>query len=332
MIYPVRSIAHLVLGFFTASKGAALNAADYHNQMRTAREIAQLAQMACVWEACAPKPGNVNRIHDFSDTSLDEFVLSAIAIGPAFEKAADLDVGQLILQATKDTRRLVRSNTNLGMILLLSPLVKACVRKGAANVRRRLRAVLNSLTVQDARLTYAAIRLANPGGLGRVPKADVAGRPSITLLEAMALAQDRDSVAREYVTGFSISFEIGAPALKEARSRGTDFSGAVVQAFLAILSRVPDTLIARKKGPDAARQVSDRASEVLNKGGVLTSEGRMALADFDGSLRDPSHTLNPGTTADLTAAAIFLTLLEAPEMASRQSAITAYSKREVTYD
>jgi triphosphoribosyl-dephospho-CoA synthase len=288
--------------------------------------------MACVWEACAPKPGNVNRLHDFSDTSLDDFLLSAIAIGPAFANAADLSVGRLILQATKDTRKLVRSNTNLGMVLLLSPLVKACLRKGAASLRRRLSAVLNSLTVQDARLAYAAIRLAQPGGLGRVSEADVAGQPSITLLETMALAQDRDSVAHEYVTGFSISFEIGAPALKEARSRGTDFSSAVVQAFLTILSHVPDTLIARKKGRDAACLVSDQASEVLNKGGVFTSEGRMALADFDCSLRDPNHTLNPGTTADLTAAAIFLALLKAPEMASRQSAVTAYSKREVTYD
>jgi len=278
--------------------------------MRTAREIAQLAQMTCVLEACAPKPGNVNRIHDFSDTSLDDFLLSAVAIGPAFECAAELTVGQLILQATKDTRKLVRSNTNLGMILLLAPLVKACVKRGARDLRRRVNSVLNSLTVQDARLAYAAIRIARPGGLGRVAEADIAEKPSITLLEAMALARERDSVAREYVTGFSITFEIGAPALKEAQSRGADLSSAVVQAFLTILSRVPDTLIARKKGLNTARQVSDKAGEVLNKGGVFASEGRMALADFDCALRDPNHTLNPGTTADLTAAAIFLVLQE----------------------
>jgi triphosphoribosyl-dephospho-CoA synthase len=281
--------------------------------MKKAREIAQLAQMACVWEACAPKPGNVNRIHDFSDTSLDDYLLSAIAIGPAFENAADLSVGRLILHATKDTRKLVRSNTNLGMILLLAPLVKACVRKGAASIRRKLNAVLNSLTVQDARLAYAAIRLAQPGGLGRVPEADVAGDPSTTLLEAMELAKDRDSVAREYVTGFSVSFEIGAPAMKEARSRGTDLPNAVVQAFLTILSRLPDTLIARKKGLNVARQVSGHAHEVLNKGGVLTPEGRTALAKLDHALRDPNHTLNPGATADLTTAAIFLNLLETPD-------------------
>jgi triphosphoribosyl-dephospho-CoA synthase len=65
--------------------------------MKTGREIAQLAQMACIWEACANKPGNVNRYHDFSDTSLEDFLISAVAIGPAFENAAQVGVGQTIL-------------------------------------------------------------------------------------------------------------------------------------------------------------------------------------------------------------------------------------------
>jgi triphosphoribosyl-dephospho-CoA synthase len=278
--------------------------------MKTVSEIAQLAQMACVREACAPKPGNVNRMHDFSDTSLEDFLLSAVAIGPAFENAGELSIGQLVWQAAEDTRKRVRSNTNLGMILLLAPLVKSCLLTGAANLRQRLAAILKTLTVEDARLAYAAIRLARPGGLGTVPEQDVGKEPSITLLEAMTLAQDRDSIAQEYVTGFDITFEIGTPSLKQALSRGAGFSRAVVQAFLTILGRVPDTLIARKRGLDAARQVSSRAREVLGKGGIFTAEGLSALAEFDDELRDPNHTLNPGTTADLTAAAIFVTFVE----------------------
>lgn len=279
--------------------------------MKTGRQIAQLAQMACIWEACASKPGNVNRYHDFSDTSLEDFLLSAVAIGPAFENAAQVGVGQTIWQATVDTRKWVQSNTNLGLILLLVPLAKACLTE-TENVRQSLRAVLNSLTVEDARLTYAAIRLAQPGGLGQVSQADVAEEPSITLLQAMALAQGRDAIAREYVTSFSIAFEIGLPALKGFLSRGVDFSSAIVQTFLSILSQVPDTLIARKKGLEAARQVSKWAGEVLTQGGVFTLEGRARLAEMDRALRDATHLLNPGTTADLTAAAVFLALFEAP--------------------
>lgn len=283
--------------------------------MKTGRQIAQLAQMACIWEACAPKPGNVNRHHDFSDTSLEDFLISAIAIGPAFENAGQMGVGQIIRQGTACTRQWVRSNTNLGLILLLVPLVKACMNApetaDTAQIRQSLSDVLNSLTVEDARLAYAAIRLAQPGGLGQVSHADVSEEPSVTLLEAMVLAQERDSIAREYATGFSITFETGLPSLKEALSRGADYSDAAVQTFLTILSRVPDTLIARKKGFEAARHVTQQAVEVLAEGGIFTAQGRSALAEMDRALRDATHALNPGTTADLTAAAIFLALLEA---------------------
>jgi triphosphoribosyl-dephospho-CoA synthase len=286
--------------------------------MKNAKEIAQLAQIACIREACAPKPGNVNRAHDFSDTSLDDFLLSAVAIGQAFENAAQAGIGQMVLQATVETRRWVKTNTNLGLILLLAPLVKTCsslseigragnsLKMDPVIFRRHLSIILNSLTVEDARHAYSAIRLAQPGGLGRVSDADVTDEPAITLLQAMALAQDRDAVAREYVTNYTIAFEIGLPTLKEALRQGGDFSKAIVQTFLAILKHVPDTLIARKKGLDSAMQVSRQADNVLKMGGVFTSEGQAALADMDRSLRDEAHTLNPGATADLTATAIFL--------------------------
>jgi triphosphoribosyl-dephospho-CoA synthase len=272
------------------------------------RRIVELAQMACMLEACAPKPGNVNRSHDFSDTSFEDFLVSAVAIGAAFENAAQSGVGQIIRQAATDTRRLVRSNTNLGMILLLAPLAKAGMVSDSENLRKNVSVVLRALTVEDARLAYEAIRIMQPGGLGRVPDADVAEEPSITLLQAMHLARDRDSIAREYATDFAISFEIGSPALDEALSRGVNFPSAVVHAFLKILSTTPDTLIARKKGSKSAHNVSLRAREILDQGGVFTLQGQAALEDMDRELRDPAHTLNPGTTADLTAAAIFISL------------------------
>ncbi len=280
-------------------------------KMKTAKEIAELVQTACIQEVCAPKPGNINRGNDFSDTSLEDFLLSAAAIAPAFEDAERSPVGQIVWRAVADARRRVRSNTNLGMILLLAPLAKACLAASGINeLRRTLNTVLESLSVEDAKLTYAAIRLANPGGLGRVPEADVQQEPSITLLEAMALAKEWDSIAREYASNFEITFEIGWPAMKDTLSKGADFPDAIVQAYLVILSRVPDTLIARKTDFETARRISLQAEQVLSKGGTFTSGGREALAEFDRGLRDPGHMLNPGATADLSAAAIFLTLIE----------------------
>jgi triphosphoribosyl-dephospho-CoA synthase len=129
----------------------------------------------------------------------------------------------------------------------------------------------------------------------------------------MALAQERDSIAREYVTDFAITFEIAYPALCQACQAAGESDHAIVEAFLMLLARVPDTLIARKRGRAVASQVSQQAARVLDLGGALTGRGRQALADFDHSLRDVHHTLNPGTTADLIAAALFLYLLAPPD-------------------
>jgi triphosphoribosyl-dephospho-CoA synthase len=203
----------------------------------------------------------------------------------------------------------VQSNTNLGIILLFAPLIKAS--SGAADVdeiRVNLSKILHSLTVEDARLAYAAIRGAKPGGLGSAEQADVAQDPSITLFEAMLLARERDAIAREYVTDYAITFEIGFPAMTASLSQDGNMMRSIVQTYLKILSKIPDTLIARKKGMDAALMVSQMASGVLDKGGPFTPQGRLALVEMDQALRDDPHMLNPGTSADLTAASIFLAL------------------------
>lgn len=279
------------------------------------KRIAQAAQMACLLEVSADKPGNINRTHDFADSRYEDYLLSAVAIGPAMEGAGQAPVGRTIWRAVRDTRRVAPSNTNLGMILLLAPLAKAAYQlgksglAGAGPLRERAAGVLSALTVEDARLAYKAIRLAKAGGLGRVPQADVAGEPEITLYEAMRLARDHDSVAREYATGYSITFDIGYPALGAFYRTGSDRSAAIVQTYLTILAAVPDTLIARKRGAAAAAEVSQKAAEVLEAGGVFTPRGRKAVEELDRYLRDERHTLNPGTTADLVTAAIFVHLL-----------------------
>ncbi len=274
------------------------------------QRIAQAAQMACLLEVSAPKPGNVNRTHDFAETRFEDFLISAVAIGPAMAAASRVGVGRTIWRAVRDTRRLVRTNTNLGIVLLLAPLARACFRaREVQELRAHLAQVLAGLTVEDARLAYAAIRLARPGGLGRVERADIAEAPTVTLYEAMALAQARDAIAREYVTNFAITFDIGYPALKAAWRACGDLSTAIVQTYLTILAQVPDTLIARKRGMAMADRVSRWAQQALEQGGALTAQGQQALTELDCALRGEGHALNPGTTADLTTAALFVWLM-----------------------
>lgn len=272
-------------------------------------EIAVLAQAACLIEASAAKPGNVSPGRDFDDTRFEDFVLSAAAIGPAFARAPEASVGDTVLQAVRDTRRFVRANTNLGMVLLLAPLACAAGKPGGP-LRERLSRILAALSLADARAVHAAIRLVNPGGLGTAQAEDVRDEPTRTLRETMALAAGRDGVAREYASDYDATFGLVAPALGRARARGLGWPEAALEAYLRALAEVPDTLIARKAGVAAAQAVSARAREVLAAGEPGSPERASAEAVFDRELRREGSRLNPGTTADLVAAGLFVALFE----------------------
>ncbi|MBC7250970.1 MAG: triphosphoribosyl-dephospho-CoA synthase, partial [Anaerolineae bacterium] len=96
----------------------------------TPDEVVQAAQIACLIEVSASKPGNVSRLYDFHDMRMEDFLLSAAAIGPAMRQAGQVSVGETILRAIQDTKRLVRANTNLGIVLLLAPLARAALGPG----------------------------------------------------------------------------------------------------------------------------------------------------------------------------------------------------------
>jgi triphosphoribosyl-dephospho-CoA synthase len=275
----------------------------------TAEEIAAAGQLACLLEVSAPKPGNVSPGRDFHDTTYEDFLASAVAIGPALAAAGSRPLGATIRSAVEATARWTGSNTNLGIVLLLAPLARAAARAGG-DLRSRVGAVLEETTVADAADAYAAIRRARPGGLGASTAEDVAAEPTVTLREAMALAAERDAIAREYASRFAITFEVGAPSLAAARGRGLTWSDATVACFLAILAAVPDTHVGRKLGTAEAERLSVRAREVLAAGGTGSAQGRAALAALDAELRDPRNSRNPGTTADLTCAALFVVILE----------------------
>ena len=275
----------------------------------TGEEVAAAAQLACLLEVSAPKPGNVSPERHFHDTRYEDFLASAVAIGPALAAAGERPLGATIRAAIEATSRWTGSNTNLGIVLLLAPLARAAAVNGGT-LRDRLAVVLDQTTVADAAETYAAIRRARPGGLGAASAEDVAAAPTVSLGEAMALAAGRDAVAREYTNRFALTFEVGAPALADARRRGLSWTEATVACFLTLLAAAPDTHIARKLGPAEAERVTRRAREILAAGGAGTAEGRAALTALDAELRDPRNTRNPGTTADLTCAALFVVILE----------------------
>ena len=283
----------------------------------TNSEIAATAQMACLLEASAPKPGNVSPGRDFADLRYEDFLASAVAIGAPMAGAGRRPVGETVRLAIEATSRWTRSNSNLGIVLLLAPLARAAIVGANTGLRVALARVLEETSVDDARNVYAAIRLAGPGGLGRTEAQDVADRPDVTLLAAMRMAADRDGIAREYANGFEVTFETGASVLARARTDGLSWDDAIVETFLTLLAGTADTHIARRSGMALARKVTERAQGVLEAGGVRSAPGRRATAEFDRSLRDNENSANPGTTADLTAAAIFVTLLRSKDAGFR---------------
>ena len=286
-----------------------------------ADQIATAAQLACLLEASAPKPGNVSPGVAFGDTTYEHFLASAAAIGPALGVAGSRGVGETILRSVTATRRWTSANTNLGIVLLLAPLARAAAvhvelesSSGVwtiqpARLRQQLADVLRGTTVNDARQTYVAIRLASPGGLGTSTEQDVAAEPTVTLREVMRLAAERDGIAREYATDFQATFDCAVPALQSARGDGLEWKDAIVETFLAILASFPDTHIARRAGIAAADDATRRAREVVAAGGVRSEAGRTALGRMSAALQDTRNHGNPGTTADITAAAIFVVLL-----------------------
>src|SRR5215204_2703618 len=131
---------------------------------RGPEDVVRAAQLACVLEASAEKPGNITPSHDFDDTSYEDMLRSGIALGPELGRAGERGVGETVLAAVRASRDAAGANTNLGIALLLAPLARAAL-SGDGPLRERLGDVLRALTVDDTRAAYAAIRLAGAGGL-----------------------------------------------------------------------------------------------------------------------------------------------------------------------
>jgi len=277
-----------------------LNAGDVNIMPRSA---GRCARVSCSLEVMARKAGNVHPGCAFDDLTHVDFLKSAAAIVPALD--ADEPLGSTILRAVLATRDVVSSNTNLGIILLLAPLAAAT---RAEALRPGLEAVLQCTTIADSAEVFRAIRLANPGGLGEAGEEDVHDEPTRVLREVMALAADRDLVARQYANGFCQVWEAGLPMLVEDWETNGDLERAIVGCQLGLMAAFPDTLILRKAGAAEAQLSSARAAEVLEAGWPRTATGRQAFAAFDAWLRADGRRRNPGATADLVTACLFVAL------------------------
>jgi triphosphoribosyl-dephospho-CoA synthase len=201
------------------------------------------------------------------------------------------------LDAVKVTKSVTKANVNLGIILLIAPLAMV-------DASDEVQTLLDSLTPEDGHNVFEAIRLASPGGMKRddvESDEDVELRPMgpIDLVAAMNHAADRDQIALQYATGFESFFRHVVTLVDKAMLQPLPAVEAVVDAHLSLMSEVTDTLIARKCGDEIANEAMARAANCLR------NDSLMARQDLDTWLRADGNRRNPGTTADMIAAALY---------------------------
>jgi len=269
---------------------------------------------ACGLDVAVRKPGNVSVHSAGHRMQAGQFLDSAAAAADALCDRR-LGVGVRIEAAVAATRAAVGCNTNLGIVLLCVPLAVAWERAPmatAAGLRAALGRLLGELDVADARAAYRAIALASPGGLGQAQAQDVHEEPQVGLRDAMGLAADRDSIARQYRDGFRDILDDGLHALFEAPAPGATLGDLVQHIYVSLLARWPDSHIVRKLGAGVAHTVTDEAACWWSRLREDFSAGRSeAFAAWDKSLKERG--INPGTSADMTVATLFCAALLAPE-------------------
>jgi len=301
--------------------------------------VAQCLELAILLEVSADKPGNVNLVVGFEGTNHMHFLASAVAAGPYFRLAAErgvavadgeiclekVGVGHVIRDCVAEISRWQSGgNTLLGTVILFAPLAVAAGMTPAERgvfelsiLRRNLKRVVEATTPEDAVAVYEAVKIAKPSGLGKAPDLDVNDPASterilkerITLHQVFQIASAYDTICSEWVKNYPVTFDFAYPSLKRYLKEDGDLNRAVIHTFLEVLAAYPDTFIARKVGMEKAREISTMAGEVLKSGGLKTAAGREKLQKFDAMLRLDGNNLNPGTTADIIAAALALTIL-----------------------
>ena len=294
------------------------------NDMGIFDRIAQLAQLSAVLEVISPKPGNVNPMHEFHDTRFEDFIIGAIAIAPTIRNSAingyyagvgrirlsDIGIGKNIRLAVKDVMNSHSGgNTHLGIAMLLVPMASSAgiaIAEGKLTrdkLRDGIMKVIAHTTVDDSLEFYRAIEISGTKALGKLNK------PRVPFYRLMEISAKKDRNAEELSNGMQIILNLGLSKIEEFLNKTGSLRDSITMTYLEILSRYPDTFIARKMGIETARMISKRAKLILESGGILNENGIKEIEEFDSELRKYGNKLNPGTTADMVTASLFAYLL-----------------------
>jgi len=282
-------------------------------------DVARSAQLALLLEVSAyPKPGNVDRTHDFKDTSYEHFLASSVAVYPVLRAAAargsgkGLGVGELVRSGVEEsTAWQSGGNTHFGALLLLIPLTMAagaCERYDMEKIKRKASEIMLNTNTDDAMEVYRAFPKAKVKVRRDVPEFNLTDADAIqeirkkqfSLYEILTISASYDLISRELVGGFELTFEYAA-LIKDFADEER-INDAITRAYLKLLSEEEDTFITMKFGSEKSSYVKERAKRIVNQG-----YKREEIEELDAELIKEG--LNPGSTADIISAALFISIL-----------------------
>ena len=274
------------------------------NKSRTGVILKKQIKLACDTEMKSLKPGNVHQYSKSHDMNIKDFLKSSLIISECLTKN-NLDLGKKILTSVNEIQDKIKKNTNLGIILMLSPIVTVVQKEGVISkgeLLKKIKYLIKKQNIKNSIPIFKAIALTSPGGLGVSEKYDVNKLPKTSLYKAMEYSKKRDLIAKQYCNGFQDIFNTGVPAYKKFYNKWGKVNWALTGVYLTFLKKFNDSHIARNKGNKIATTVKKEAKKYylfLKRNKNLTKIKKELLI-FDKKLK--SKEINPGTIADLTVA------------------------------
>ena len=278
--------------------------------------LADCVQLACLLEATAPKPGNVHRGADFLDLTYPDLLLAGQAIAPILAATKPSHVGRTILQAVTASRHMVNTNANLGIVSLLAPL---CAVPRNLELQVAIGDVLRQLQPIDAEQVYAAIRLARPGGMGSQP------RMTSTVPRRRIYSTQCELLRRTTATPGNMPKTLAMFLKLWCRCCKRIFNATPRSppSHTHLWSCLRAGQIRSSRGNAARKSLSKRATERAkssraversndvergNDKETADEQWHEELTEFDFWLHFAGQRRNPGTTADLICAGLFVGL------------------------
>lgn len=277
----------------------------------TENQVKMAFEYACKLDVFSIKPGNVFLDHPAYGMTHKDFLQSSMACSDIICEQ-NIDIGEKILESVKASIDVVGCNTNLGIILLCSPIVEAIYLDNEHKLQQNnLKKVIDRIDLKQTKTIYKAINLANAGGMGLKDKFDLNAKKSsdFTLSEAMNFASSYDYIANEYTNYFNNIINIISLNWRNYFKLMGNAECATTATFLKLISSNPDSLIARKYGLDTAIEVSGKFKALSDEYCELKNpniiNNKLLLLDSELKIQG----LNPGTTADVVVASIFINRL-----------------------